>query len=213
MGLEIFKYLLPSQQKRVEEELALLKEKKLEQDATRFNDEEKKYLEAQDIQKLAFLHPIPRILVVRTIIRAKEDFKLRLGVHSAYRSFEEQAALYAKGRDDHGKIINPKEVVTYAKPGSSWHNYGLAVDLVMDGSPKPGLQWTWQDFVDSNGDKINDWKQLGEIGESFLLAWGGRWTKPVDTPHFQYIRGLRDIEMAKDLYDSGGLDAVWKVII
>jgi hypothetical protein len=37
---------------------------------------------------------------------------------------EEQAALYAKGRTSGGRIV------TKAKPGQSYHNYGLAFDWV-----------------------------------------------------------------------------------
>lgn len=60
-----------------------------------------------------------------------------------YRSNEEQAALWAKYQAG-GALAAP--------PGRSAHNYGLAVDVVPDGSPAPGLQpdfdtkhpaWIW----------------------------------------------------------------------
>ena len=44
-------------------------------------------------------------------------------VISGHRSYEEQAALYAKGRDEPG----PR--VTNAQPGYSNHNFGIAVDF------------------------------------------------------------------------------------
>jgi len=44
-------------------------------------------------------------------------------VLSGLRSYQQQAALYAQGRTKPGKIV------TNARPGSSWHNYGLAIDL------------------------------------------------------------------------------------
>jgi peptidoglycan L-alanyl-D-glutamate endopeptidase CwlK len=45
-------------------------------------------------------------------------------IYCGRRTMEEQAALYAKGRTIIGKIV------TKAKPGESYHNYGLAFDWV-----------------------------------------------------------------------------------
>jgi peptidoglycan L-alanyl-D-glutamate endopeptidase CwlK len=44
---------------------------------------------------------------------------------SGYRSKKEQNELYAQGRS------KPGQVVTNAKAGQSYHNYGLAVDFVI----------------------------------------------------------------------------------
>jgi len=53
---------------------------------------------------------------------------------SAFRSSEEQAVLYAKGRTlqeirDRVKKLGRGGTVTDAPPGSSAHNYGLAIDV------------------------------------------------------------------------------------
>ena len=45
-------------------------------------------------------------------------------IYCGMRTMEEQAALYAKGRTTEGKIV------TKAKAGQSFHNYGLAFDWV-----------------------------------------------------------------------------------
>lgn len=79
------------------------------------------------------------------------------------RSIDEQNVLYTSGAG-----------VTKAPGGLSYHNYGLAFDVVPD------------DYVslpdwNPKGDK---WAVLGSIGESLGLAWGGRWSKP-DLPHFE----------------------------
>lgn len=55
-------------------------------------------------------------------------------VTHGYRSLAEQEALWLKY-----KAGGPKA----APPGKSPHNYGLAVDVVLDGSPAPGLQPDW----------------------------------------------------------------------
>ena len=46
-----------------------------------------------------------------------------------FRTKDEQNALYAKGRDDAGRIIAPAKVVTYAPYPRSAHCWGLAVDI------------------------------------------------------------------------------------
>lgn len=62
-------------------------------------------------------------------------------IYTGLRSMEEQAALYAIGRSKPGKIV------TKARPGESYHNYGLAFDWVpMKAAPKVDLfQADWDD--------------------------------------------------------------------
>lgn len=56
----------------------------------------------------------------------------------------------------------------------SKHKDGNAFDIV---PIKDGTAW-W-DAPDTI------WEQIGKIGESLGLIWGGRWPKP-DRPHFEY---------------------------
>jgi hypothetical protein len=105
-------------------------------------------------------------------------------VTSATRSFSEQAALYAKGRTAPG----PK--VTNAKPGSSWHNFGLAYDLTL-----------------FQGDKNPVWEHpayaiAGRIGKELGLRWGGDFKSLVDRPHFERPIGLSLAE-ARQKYPLG----------
>lgn len=78
---------------------------------------------------------------------------------------ERQAYLYAIGRDLPGRIV------TYAKPGESLHERGLAVDFAFD-KPKGGNIWK------------GPWEVVGEQAERLGLVWGGRWKRP-DRPHLQ----------------------------
>lgn len=80
-------------------------------------------------------------------------------IYCGRRTMEEQAELYAKGRTKAGKIV------TKAKPGQSYHNYGLAFDWVpLKATPKN------KDLY------MADWSnniayKLGEkVGVSFELA-------------------------------------------
>lgn len=141
-------------------------------------------------------------LLEQRLVEAGLHFYLFMGL----RTFEEQEELYARGR------TAPGQVVTNARSGLSWHNYGLAADYVLDGMPdKPGTQWSWQTKVDLNADGHNDWYQLGEIAESVGLEWGGRWKKFPDLPHVQYRGGLT-INEAFELHRQGGIKAVWEEI-
>lgn len=121
------------------------------------------------------------------------------------RTFEEQEALYAQGRTAIGKIV------TNARGGQSWHNYGLACDFVPDGSlDKPGIQWSWDTKLDANADGHNDWTQFGELAEWIGLKWGGRWKRFPDLPHVEYDSGLTITEAQEIYRQFGTIDAVWK---
>ena len=85
------------------------------------------------------------------------------------RSLEEQAALYAQGR------TAPGHVVTNAKPGTSAHNYGLALDIVPIVNGKPDWSGT-----------STTWQQVGQIGVTAGLDWAGTPGFPfVEYAHFQ----------------------------
>lgn len=76
----------------------------------------------------------PMADAVRFLQQYIEYYNLQVSITSGYRSFEEQAALFAQGRT-RSEIINQVRKrgaggsVTDAPPGQSAHNYGLAVDL------------------------------------------------------------------------------------
>lgn len=93
-----------------------------------------------------------------------------------YRSFERQTELYNQGR------TNDLPIVTNAKAGESYHNYGVAVDFVFR----------------REGYNASDslWQLLGEVGKRQGFEWGGDWTGFVDRPHFQLRQGytMRDFQ-------------------
>lgn len=116
------------------------------------------------------------------------------------RTIEEQDALYAQGRTTPGKIV------TNAKGGQSWHNFGCAVDcapLNPDGS------------IDWNANHPQ-WKAMEAAGTAMGLVSGANWVRFVDAPHFQltgkFPEGAPDTE-ARELFKTGGLRAVWDAIV
>src|SRR6478736_6775474 len=93
------------------------------------------------------------------------DITLRI-MEPVFRSFNAQANLYAQGRTKPGRIV------TYAKAGTSYHNYGLAADL-----------------CDLENGQVNwgfDMGKLQPIADKYGLIWGGTFSgKKADPPHFE----------------------------
>lgn len=147
------------------------------------------------LRRLDRLHPS---------VRARGAALLELCSHSGLavlvsqgtRTWEEQDALHAKGRTI--PPLGRKYFVTRARGGQSYHNFGLAFDIVvLDAVTKAG----WED--DHPG-----WRIAGALGKSVGLEWGGDWAKLKDLPHFQYTGGL-SLPQCRDLYPSG-LDELWR---
>jgi peptidoglycan L-alanyl-D-glutamate endopeptidase CwlK len=104
---------------------------------------------------------------------------------SGFRSWEEQDALYAQGRDKAGKVVDKSKVVTNAKGGQSNHNYTCAVDFCKDGDMKrDGLQPSWD---------LAGYKVLAEEAEKLGLEAGLHW-KFVDAPHIQLNLGKHGLD-------------------
>lgn len=112
-----------------------------------------------------------------------------------YRSNKEQDLLYAK---------RPK--VTNARGGESYHNYGLAIDIVLlkdtngDGTFETA---SWETNVDFDGDGVADWMEIVKIFKSYGWEWGGDW-KFTDMPHFQKTYGLSIKQLQAKTKGIGG---------
>ncbi len=131
----------------------------------------------------------------RSMIELCAHGGVAIQVTQGLRTWQEQDALYAKGRTI--APIGKQFIVTNAKGGSSFHNFGLAFDIVV---------------IDAIGKADWDathpaWTRAAEIGKSVGLEWGGDWKSFKDRPHFQYTGGLGLVECRK-LFPSG-LEAIW----
>lgn len=140
------------------------------------------------IDKINTAHPAVKEELFEIYRQICEALKGRGMCRFAYviRTLAEQEALYAQGRTKPGKIV------TNAKPGWSYHNYGLAVDIVMihdkDGN---GTYETasWDQTIDVDGDGQSDWQEVVNIFKAHGWAWGGDW-KFKDAPHFEKTFGI-----------------------
>lgn len=130
------------------------------------------------ITRLSRLHPKLRDDVSKVIIQAQKlgiDFRITQGL----RTIDEQNQLYAQGR------TKPGAIVTDAKGGMSFHNYGLALDFCLlhkDGTISFSIT------EDSNNDKIKDWDEVVKLFISMGWEHGDRGY--FDNPHVQKVFGL-----------------------
>lgn len=117
---------------------------------------------------------VPPLQILFREFRAIADFSgVQFLVTCTYRSQKEQDELYAQGRTKPGKKV------TWTR--NSRHTKGEAFDIaVLDKNHKI----TWDLKADVDEDQHPDYFELGELGESIGLEWGGRWESP-DYPHFQ----------------------------
>lgn len=134
--------------------------------------------------RVQLLHPKVRQEVDDIITKVEAGFPTNIQVRivQGLRTIAEQDALYAKGRTAPG----PK--VTNAKGGSSYHNYGLAIDFaLMYDKDNNGTfeELSWNTTKDGDKDGIVDWQ---EMVQAFLAAgweWGGAFRTFRDNPHIQ----------------------------
>ncbi len=105
------------------------------------------------------------------------DRGIRVKLVCGYRSIEEQNRLYAQGRTAPGKVV------TKARGGYSWHNFGLAADyaFVVDGQ------------LTCNG----SWNVFGRVARECGLEWGGDFKGFPDRPHVQWRKGRTLAEMRR----------------
>jgi peptidoglycan L-alanyl-D-glutamate endopeptidase CwlK len=118
---------------------------------------------------------------------------VRLEVTQALRTWEDQDRLYAQGR------TAPGAIVTRAPAGYSYHNFGLAFDVVV---LDDAGAYVWNT-------RHSGWVAAAATGKRLGLAWGGDWKSFHDIPHFEQ-RGALRLDRCRELYGEGGLAAVWR---
>lgn len=164
-------------------------------------------METISLTRLQLLHPKVRDEAIEAY---KEAVRITpKGVHpfvtETLRSFARSNALYnqpwdGKDNDGDGRIDEADEKVTNAPGGASFHNYGLAIDLVIQINGKN--HWV----VDANWMKmINCFKKRG-------WKWGGDFKKLVDAPHVEKTFGYSYKQLLK-LHNEGKVDKDGYVLI
>ncbi|MCM3673038.1 M15 family metallopeptidase [Peribacillus simplex] len=129
------------------------------------------------------IHPVVKESALEMIKRAYKE-GIIVQISAGYRSMEEQAALYGQSRlysyngKDYSNLAKPN--VTNAKPGQSFHNFGLAIDYFLVTDDGKTALWTVK----------TKWKRVAAIGKDLGFKWGGDWTGFKDYPHLEMTGGL-----------------------
>ena len=137
----------------------------------------------------AMVRSVPNLQELRPQVRAralalieackKEGFTIVIS--RGYRTAHEQEMLYERGR------TGPGSIVTHARGGESFHNYGVAFDI------RP---------VVPDEHKEEFYRRAGPLGEALGLSWGGRWESFVDLPHFEYTAGYTIDDFKRNQIDE-----------
>lgn len=138
-------------------------------------------VKSKSSKRMVGLHPV--VLAAATVLIERCYARgVPILITQGLRTIAEQNALYEQGR------TKPGSIVTNAKGGYSYHNYGLAVDfalLLLNGSSV-----SWDMKLDGNKNNVADWQEVVQEAKKLGLEWGGDWTSFKDYPHFQMVFGL-----------------------
>ncbi|MFC4411766.1 M15 family metallopeptidase [Chungangia koreensis] len=115
------------------------------------------------------------------LVRLSKEQGIEITITDGFRSIEEQNQIYRQGRSNEGNVV------TYAKGGQSYHNFGLAIDFALS---FPDGSVSWDMSYDGNGNGKSDWHEVAAIGKELGFEWGGDWRSFKDYPHLQMTFGL-----------------------
>ena len=132
----------------------------------------------------------------------------RVRFSDVLRSIEQQNELYKQGRDGDNR---PK--VTWVRGGYSYHNYGLAIDIVLlRDKDKNGTfeAASWDTIFDGDADGIADWAEVAKIFKKYEWQWGliNSKGRRYDLPHFQRSLGYKTSELKRLNKDKNGFPII-----
>lgn len=156
------------------------------------------------LERLQKLHPKLRDEAIRLFADAecKLSGRAKPRITFGLRTMAEQQALYDQGR------TKPGNIVTNAKPGASYHNWGLAIDfaLIVDGKTV-----SWDINRDFDGDHMADWMEVVNIFKAAGWEWGGSWISLKDYPHLEKRFGYHWRDLLKK-YTTGQMKDGYVII-
>ena len=136
------------------------------------------------LERIEKLHPKIKDEVKKIVNEVNnllaENIQIR--IVQGLRTIEEQDSLYSLGRTKPGKKV------TNAKGGSSFHNYGLAIDFCLLIN---GKEISWDLNKDFDNDKIKDWQEIINCFKKYGWESGAEWKSIKDNPHLQKVFGYK----------------------
>jgi peptidoglycan LD-endopeptidase CwlK len=146
------------------------------------------------IKEVRMSDPVPFPTELHPIVKERSDQLIQQAANKGieilitddFRSAEDQDRLYELGRSVEGNIV------TNAKGGESYHNFGLAVDFAIK-TPSGDVIWDMQ--YDGNKNGKPDWNEVVKLAKTLGFEWGGDWSQFKDFPHLQMNFGLTVAEL------------------
>lgn len=148
--------------------------------------------------RLVEVHPE----LARRVQQLASMLNIPIRVTCGVRSWSDQEADWLKGRNGDGEVVDPAKVITNAKPGHSWHQMGLAADLVPmlpDGQPDWNVTHA-------------SWQELIAACPSCGLRSGSTFEHLKDNPHVQPAE-ITESPTPQDIQEltDGGITAYWEL--
>ena len=171
-------------------------------------------VDAHNQQMLQRLHKEARARAFRVYQDMYRNYGVLMRCTDADRSYDIQAKRYAQGRTEPGKIV------TWARPGQSWHQFWAALDSCFAGANPKLVDASKYAKVIQGADpyleKMEDrkeaemlWQAFGGFGRAHGFQWGGDWSpEKREYPHLQFTFGLK-ISEVEEFYKLGGKEAVF----
>ena len=155
------------------------------------------------LQRIELAHPRIKEELRKDYIEINNKLgnSIRLRFSAVFRTRKEQQALYNQGRTTPGKKV------TNAMPGTSFHEYGLAFDIVLlydnngDGIFE---EVSWDIFKDKDSNGEADWMDVVNFFKSKGWTWGGNFKTFKDYPHFEKTFGYTWQKLARLKKDISG---------
>lgn len=152
--------------------------------------------------RLKDVHPV-LAAKVRQLYDQLAAEHIYIRVVQGWRSVVQQNELYAQGR------TRPGPRVTNCQGGHSYHNFGLAVDVV------PSRAAVDSPFEPDWNHSNPAWHRMVGLAQQLGLECGAVWESFPDWPHLQLTGDWpvgQPPESARAAYSQGGLDAVWAIV-
>lgn len=138
-------------------------------------------VKSKSTKRLEGLLPVVHSAAIKLIERSHAR-NVPIIITQGLRTIEYQNELFAQGR------TKPGPIVTNAKGGQSFHNYGVAIDFAL--LLPDGRSCSWDMTRDGNGNKLKDWMEVVDEAKKLGFEWGGDWSHFRDYPHLQMTFGF-----------------------
>lgn len=137
-------------------------------------------MDTKSLSRINLLHPKIReeVKTLVELANSKLTSHSQIRIVQGLRTFKEQNDIYAQGRSTKGPIV------TRAKGGQSYHNYGLAIDFCLLIDEK---EISWDVKKDFDGDGTSDWMEVVKVFQEAGYLWGKAFN---DLPHFEKTFGF-----------------------